>query len=294
MFDPSQYELLDFGDGRKLERFGDVVLDRPSPAAVGLRPARADLWRAASARFELDSCAASAPQRGQWKLLHEVPETWNVCHGSAVFDLKLTDFGHVGIFPEQAACWDWIGQQVHAARQSNEIPQVLNLFAYTGGSTLAAAAAEATVAHIDSAQNVMAWARRNATAASLAKAPIRWITEDALKFAKREVRRGRHYHGVILDPPSYGHGPDGEVWKIDDHLPELLSICGELTNRQPRFVLLTCHAPGYDAQLLKACLSAAGLARRSNEIESGDLWLMTSDDRRLHSGVFARNSNPNC
>ncbi len=137
------------------------------------------------------------------------------------------------------------------ARRSNEIPQVLNLFAYTGGSTLAAAAAEATVAHIDSAQNVMAWARRNATAASLAKAPIRWITEDALKFAKREVRRGRHYHGVILDPPSYGHGPDGEVWKIDDHLPELLSICGELTNRQPRFVLLTCHAPGYDAHFLK-------------------------------------------
>ena len=158
---------------------------------------------------------------------------------------------------------------------------VLNLFAYTGGSTLAAAAAGAAVTHVDSAENTVAWARRNASLSGLAEAPVRWIVDDALKFARREVRRGRHYDAVILDPPSYGHGAGGEAWKIEEHLPELLALCRELTGPQPRFALLTCHAPGYDPPRLAQCLGTEG-------VQAGDLWLTTADGRRLHGGVFAR------
>lgn len=275
MFDSRQYELLDFGSGRKLERFGAYVLDRPAPAAAEAVPARPELWREFSARFE-----ANAGQK-TWTPSRELPATRTVRHGDIVFELKLTEFGHVGMFPEQSALWDWIGERLRDAPASN----VLNLFAYTGGSTLAAAAAGAAVTQVDAAANTVAWARRNAELSALAEAPVRWIVEDVRKFAQRELRRGRRYDAVILDPPSYGHGAGGQPWKIEEDLPELLSICRELASPQPRLALLTCHAPGYDPARLAECLKTAGFVGQS---ESGDLWLSTADGRRLHSGVFAR------
>ena len=162
--------------------------------------------------------------------------------GRCVLELKRTNFGHLGLFPEQAANWPWIAEQVASAPAM----RVLNLFAYTGGSTLAAAAAGAEVVHVDAAKNIVAWARRNAALSGLADAPIHWIAEDALKFVKRELRRENRYDAVILDPPSYGHGAHGEVWRLSQHLPRLLELCGQLTAGRRRFMLLTCHTPDFE------------------------------------------------
>jgi 23S rRNA (cytosine1962-C5)-methyltransferase len=300
MFAASQYELLDFGAGRKLERFGSVVLDRPSPAAENAKPNRPKIWRGATAKFELNGnrggtgARGTAPQRGKWIFSDQAHGEWTVRHGKIEFELKLTAFGHVGLFPEQRDNWDWLARQCAVTRAANNSKneaaplRILNLFAYTGGSTLAAAAAGAEVTHVDATKTVVAWGRRNAALSGLAPAPIRWIVDDALKFARRELKRGKKYDGVILDPPSYGHGAAGETWKLEEHLPELLEVCRELTAPRARLVLLTCHAPDYDAERLAGCLANAGLAEQKRRIESGDLWLATAKGRRLHAGTFAR------
>jgi 23S rRNA (cytosine1962-C5)-methyltransferase len=284
MHNSEDYELLDFGAGRKLERFGQHILDRPSPAAEGGEKARPDLWPKAHARFELDAELRSGPRRGDWKGVREPIAPWLIHCAGLQFELKLTDFGHIGLFPEQLTCWEWIREQIDPARPL----RVLNLFAYTGGSTLAVAAAGAAVTHVDSARNIVAWARRNAALSSMAGAPIRWIIEDALTFARREVRRGNNYDAVILDPPAYGHGPAGETWKLDEHLPELLSLCRELTDARSGFLLLTSHAPDYSPRRLTDCVVQAGLARTLTQVESGELVLSTADGRQLPSGTYAR------
>jgi 23S rRNA (cytosine1962-C5)-methyltransferase len=299
MFLSSEYELLDFGAGRKLERFGSVVIDRPSPAAAGERIQSRQHWSAAHARFELTDSSQPGTSRGKWVFREQVPASWNISHGKSQFELKLTDFGHIGVFPEQAANWEWIAAACDTTAkhphpgplpegEGDVAPRVLNLFAYTGGSTLAAITAGAAVTHVDAARTVVAWARRNAELSGQSAAPVRWIVDDALKFARRELRRKQHYDAVILDPPSYGHGPAGETWKLDEHLPELLSICRELTEPQPRFVLLACHSPDYSPQKMSECFVAAGFARTAAEVDAGELWLAASDGRQLHAGGFAR------
>ena len=292
MFAAGQYELLDFGEGRKLERFCQYILDRPAPAADGIKRAAPKLWSGAAARFEMrgNRSLQSSPQRGQWIVLKKMPETWSIGHQQTKFELKLTNFGHVGIFPEQAEDWDWISEQSRRATplQPGKPLRVLNLFAYTGGSTLAAAAAGAEVTHVDAARNVVAWARRNAEFSGLSPAPIRWIADDAVKFAARELKRGKQYDAIILDPPSYGHGAKGEAWKLDEQLPELLDVCHNLTGPQPRFVLLTCHAPDYDPRRLAECLVTADFAQSVKRVEAGDLFLATAKGRRLPAGMFAR------
>lgn len=296
MFLPTDYKLLDFGAGRKLERFGSMILDRPAQAAENSPQAAPTLWNDANARFELDP-TAKANLRGKWFAERESPTPWTIQHESIHFELKLTDFGHIGVFPEQASNWDWLAHQIQLSTTTYGLPQasqkflllrLLNLFAYTGGSTLAAAAAGAAVTHVDAAKNIVSWARRNAELSGLSGAPIRWISDDARKFVGREIKRGQSYDGVILDPPSYGHGSRGEAWKLDEHLPELLSMCRELTGPKPRLILLTCHAKQFVSQRLADCLCAAGFAFHPQEIEADDAWLTTDDGRRLHCGTFAR------
>ncbi|HEY2883246.1 MAG TPA: class I SAM-dependent methyltransferase [Pirellulales bacterium] len=307
MWEQNQYELLDFGAGRKLERFGGVLLDRPAPAAAGASPADASLWKQVDARFELAPTPQAGAARGNWIVQREVPTPWTIDHGSFTCELKPTDFGHVGLFPEQAANWDWIAARIgdgnkqepreHNASESSSVSsseqigeqiKVLNLFAYTGASTLAAAAAGASVTHVDSAKNVVAWARRNAALSNLATASVRWIAEDAVKFVRRELKRGQKYDALILDPPSYGHGPAGEVWKIELHLTELLSLCRELLAPQPRFVLLSAHAPDFDPPALTEHLIRAGYDHRPGEIEADEIFITARDGRRLQSGAMAR------
>ena len=255
MWDPGQYQLLDFGAGRRLERFGPLVLDRPCPAAAGIERAEPQLWNDADARFDRD-----AGDTGHWTLRGEAAATWMITHAPLVFELKRTDFGHVGLFPEQAENWDWLRTgSAHIAARLGRPPKVLGLFAYTGGSTLAAAAAGAEVTHVDAARNVTNWARRNAELSGLGGAPIRWIADDAMKFVGREIRRGNRYDCIVLDPPSYGHGAGGEVWQLDRHLAELLAACGDSPVPRASLVLLTCHTPGYTSPRLGELLAAAFL-----------------------------------
>ena len=274
MFSPDQYELLDFGAGRKLERFGQFVLDRATPSAEDYQPVAPALWKSAHHRYLRDG--------GGWKYQHQQPPCWTVQHGPITFQLSPSEAGQVGLFPEQAPNWDWLAKQIAAT----ESPcKVLNLFAYTGGSTLASAAAGAEVVHIDAAASVVERARRNAELSGLADRPIRWIAEDAVKFVDRELRRGNRYDAVILDPPSYGHGTSGRAWKLAQDLPPLLEKLAELTADHRAFLLLTCHTPGFDAAALAALLKST-IGRGA--IEHGALALQASTGRSLPSGHYAR------
>jgi 23S rRNA (cytosine1962-C5)-methyltransferase len=287
----NDYELIDFGAGRKLERFGTVVIDRPSPAAERDPPARPDLWRTATARYVAKRAADGewSPQPTRW-----TPENWQFEHRLSARDktfrlqLDALPSGQVGVFPEQGENWDWIARQL-LRRQGGPRPiRVLNLFAYTGGSTLAASAGGAEVAHVDAARAVVNRARQNAALSGSSDLPVRWIVEDAMKFASRELKRGNRYEGVILDPPTYGHGAGGQSWKIERDLLPLLKLCGELTMEDRLFVLITCHTPGIGPGELAAYLGEGIFGNCSQPPAAGELFLSTTDGRRLPSGVFAR------
>lgn len=280
MFSPDQYELLDFGDGRKLERFAGVTLDRPAPAGGREKVARPQLWPKANLCF-----VRTDRQSGTWRVSHKCPTPWLIRHDAIVLELKCADSGAVGIFPEQAPNWNWLARQIQRmARPAT----VLNLFAYTGGSTLTAAAAGAEVTHVDAASGVVSWARRCARHAHLEAAPIRWIVDDAVRFAEREVRRGNTYAGIVLDPPSYGHGPKGEDWKIDRDLPRLLQLCRKLLSPHPAFFLLSCHAPNIGPAELEALAAEHVFGGCQTGVQARRLWLHTQAGRRLSSGVAAR------
>jgi 23S rRNA (cytosine1962-C5)-methyltransferase len=280
MFPPHEYQLLDFGKGRKLERFGSLILDRPCPAAERLARADTAKWNRADGRFD-----RADGKRGEWRSSGNLPRQWTIHHASITLELRPTEFGHLGVFPEQATNWDWIAERLE---NDGRPPEVLNLFAYTGGGTLATAASGARVVHVDSAKNTVARARRNAELSGMADAPIRWITDDALKFVRRELRRGNGYDAVILDPPSYGHGARGEVWRLSKHLPLLLEMCGRLTAGRRRFILLTCHTPGFDAARLKEIMADALDDSAAGTLSGGELSIAAATGRVLPSGVAVR------
>jgi len=288
------YELIDFGEGRRLERFGAYLLDRPAAGTEGIArdSGSLTLWSQAAARFEQIS-GSSFPQRGRWIPEGALPERWIVEFGPIRFELKPTEFGHLGVFPEQAENWQWIDEQIRHSRSENadstRRPKILNLFAYTGGSTMAAALAGAEAVHVDSARGTVAWARRNAELSGLADAPIRWIVEDARRFVGRELARGNCYDAVVLDPPSYGHGPKGQNWKLERDLPGLLSESISLLGDRPMFVLLSCHTPGITHSIAGQMLEdAAKSVGRSGQIATCELSLQATSGRRLPCGVVAR------
>jgi 23S rRNA (cytosine1962-C5)-methyltransferase len=286
MTDWPDYELVDFGDGRKLERFGPWLLDRPCPAAAGVKKAQADEWRGATARFEGERAAEGSwsPAIDRWEPGVVELEAPSAEDRSFRMQLAPLPSGQVGVFPEQLACWRWIATQIARLGAIN----VLNLFAYTGGSTLAAAALGAEAVHVDAARSVVERARQNAAASGLAERPIRWIVEDAMKFCQREVKRGNRYDAVILDPPTYGHGPKGEEWQIKRDLLTLLDLCGELTERRPKFALVTCHTPGIGPAELAAYLADGLFGHCGQPPRTGEFYLESAGGRRLSSGVFAR------
>jgi 23S rRNA (cytosine1962-C5)-methyltransferase len=283
------HQLLDFGAGRRLERFGEYVLDRPCPAVDNLPKSDLAAWDKAEAFF-----ADAGESEGRWIIRRDLPDRWTIAHGPLRFEMKLTPFGQVGLFPEQAENWDWIGIRDKGSGVRGQGQgeggrlKILNLFAYTGGSTLAAAAAGAEVFHVDAAKNIVAWARRNAELSGLANAPIHWITEDAMKFVKRELKRGARYDALILDPPSYGHGRRGEVWRLSKHLPHLLEMCGKLTAGRCRFILFTCHTPGYDSARLADMIIETIPDARLGTIEAKTLILRSAFGRELPSGAIVR------
>ncbi len=284
------YALLDFGRGRKLERFGPFVLDRPSPAAEGFEQAHPQRWREAEGRFEL---SPNGNERGRWHFPDPLPAGWPLHCEELVLQVRTTPFGHTGVFPEQMPNWRWLTEQTAAAAEPMKL---LNLFGYTGGSTLAAAAGlrrhggEApAVVHVDSSAAAVKWARRNAEISKLGEAPIRWIVEDAPRFVARERKRGNRYDGLILDPPSFGHGPKGEIWRLEEHLPSLLAECLALTAGTCRLLLLTCHSPGWGpAELADLVREVWPKRTQLPPLEFGELTLTTDDGRVLPSGAMVR------
>ncbi len=269
------YELLDFGAGRKLERFGSYQVDRPAPATSNVRPSHPELWSAADARFDPESSGAE-----KWTYLKpDLPSAWNVRYRQLGFELRWTPTGQVGLFPEQQTNWDWL------CAQATPGMRVLNLFGYTGASTLAVASKVDEVVHVDAATSATNWARRNAELSGMQQKKIRWITDDAPTFVARELRRGSRYDGILIDPPSYGHGTQGRVWKFVDQIDALLDDCRRLMRPQASFLLFTMHTTGWTGDDLDHLLR-----RRfaNGVIHSGQMTLACADGRRLPSGLFAR------
>lgn len=296
MFATDQYQLLDFGEGRKLERFGVEVLDRPSPAAVGHSISDPDLWGSATARFDVERGG-----KGQWDDSTLASDTeggfWPVRHGESHLLLKLSASGNVGLFPEHASTWGWIASQIRSGIDARpaDPPRVLNLFAYTGGASLAAAIAGAHVTHVDSSGPTVAWAKRNAEASKVADLPVRWLVEDAMKFVTREVRRGNHYDGIIADPPTYGHGPKGKPFKFGQHLDELIELCGQLVNRERspgQFLLFSCHAPGFETADAVSTVASVLPDSEAGRVTGQPLTLECGDGRILEAGISAQWSSP--
>ncbi|HET9344163.1 MAG TPA: class I SAM-dependent methyltransferase [Candidatus Limnocylindrales bacterium] len=269
------YELLDAGGGRRLERFGEYVVDRPSRGSeeAPLDPAA---WAGADLRFER--------YRGWSSASGAVPDAWQVQDGDLRFELRPTPTGQVGLFPEQAPNRAWV-QDVIAGLPAP--PVVLNLFAYTGAMTLSAVAAGAAVTHVDGARPAVAWARRNVELSGLADRPVRWIVDDVEGFVAREARRGRRYDGLVLDPPSYGHGAGGRTWRLPERLPSLLAAGATLTGPRPAFVVLSAHTPGFGPDRLAAALAAA-FRRREADVDAGTLGLRASSGAHLRLGAYAR------
>lgn len=234
----NHYALIDSGKGRKLERFGPYLLSRPCSQAVWQTQFSEKEWDKADATF-------SREQENKWTQKRLLPSTWQIEVAGLLFKISTTDFGHLGIFPEQRPFWDWIQTIVKSYATAVFKPRVLNLFAYSGGSTLAAAKAGAAVCHLDASKGMVAWARENAELNHLEKAPIRWIVEDVKKFLMRELKRGSRYEGIILDPPSFGRGVKGEIFKIEEEIVDLLHDCRELLSDNPLFILFSCHTPGF-------------------------------------------------
>ena len=291
------YELLDSGDNKKLERFGPFVLIRPETQAIW-KPLHPELWKTAKAEFRFDGGKGSWRSKGNGGA-----ETWDITWNSeARFTLRLTSFKHTGIFPEQAPNWEWIAERVKAlaknaphggAGNANAQPKVLNLFGYTGIASIVAAKHGAAVMHLDASKQSNTWARENAALSQVPPDTLRYITDDALKFVEREIRRGSVYDGIILDPPAFGRGPDGEVWKIEEDIVPLLNAARKIFSQKPgSFFLLNGYAAGYAPQsLLQAVESSFPEIAASKKIEGGfgELRVNEKDsDRVMPSGIYVR------
>lgn len=271
------YALVDSGKGLKLEKFGPYVLSRPSAQAVWNPILPENSWKKADAIFTREG-------ENKWIKKAELPESWAIEVAGIQFKISPTDFGHLGIFPEQRPFWEWIQTTVKKAAQE---VHVLNLFAYSGGATLAAAKAGAHVCHLDASKGMVSWARENAALNGLEGAPIRWIVEDVTKFLQREIRRGKRYDAIILDPPSFGRGAKGEIFKIEDDLPLILDSCRTLLSDHPLFILFSCHTPGFSPIVMHHLMTQ--LMGNKGTIDSGEMVLEGADGvLPLPSGTFAR------
>lgn len=277
------YELLDAGSGEKLERYGEYVLRRPDPEALWQKTLSKEEWDKAQFRF-----VRNGPHT-KWETRDEVAKEWNISFGDFTFSIRPTSFKHTGLFPEQLSNWQWMEQVINQHKDSYlEHISVLNLFAYTGGATLACARAGAEVCHVDGSKTAVAWARENAELSGLKDAPIRWITDDVIAFLKREIKRGRKYDAIVMDPPSFGHGPNDELWKIEEHFLELMKLCSEVLSDDPLFVLINGYTAGYSPIAYENTLKDM-MNGKEGKIEIGELTIaQSSSGKLLPCGIFAR------
>lgn len=282
-----QYELIDAGNGEKLERFDQLITRRPEPQALWDKLLPEKEWQ----RLAHVSFIQKGSHSGEWRKHKPVPDKWGIQYKHANLDIKLnlslTSFKHVGIFPEQALNWDFIFEKTKAMRLS-EAPKVLNLFAYTGGASLAAKAAGADVTHVDSIKQVISWSRENMESSNLSD--IRWVVEDALKFVKREAKRGKKYNGIILDPPAYGIGANGERWKLDENINEILKEISEIMDTKNNFLILNMYSLGMSA-LITENLVRGHFGKYCDHLETGEVFLPATSGLKLPLGILARFAN---
>lgn len=260
----NEYEVLDTSDGEKLERWGNFLLIRPDPQVIWNTPKLHDGWKHRNAHYH-----RSKKGGGEWEFFN-LPKQWQIHYRDCTFHLQPFSFKHTGLFPEQAVNWDWFRNKIE---QSKREIRVLNLFAYTGGATIAAAKAGASVTHVDASKGMITWAKENAAASGLCDAPIRWIVDDCVKFVEREIRRGKQYDAIIMDPPSYGRGPKGEIWKIETSIYPFIQLCSKLLSDQPLFFLLNSYTTGLQASVLSYLLGLELTSKFGGIVTSGEIGL---------------------
>lgn len=262
------YEVLDTSKGEKLERWGDHILVRPDPQVLWNTPHNHPMWKQKNGHYHRSSKGG-----GEWEFFN-LPEQWNINYKDLTFCLKPFSFKHTGLFPEQAVNWDWFSGKIREAkeRENREI-KVLNLFAYTGGATLAAAAAGAHVTHVDASKGMVNWAKENAKASGLEDRPIRWLVDDCVKFVEREIRRGNKYDGIIMDPPSYGRGPKGEIWKIEDSIHHFVELCAQILSKDAIFFLINSYTTGLAPSVLSYLIGTEIVPTFGGQVESEEIGL---------------------
>lgn len=273
------YEVIDCSKGEKLERWGDYILVRPDPQVIWDTPRKEKGWHKMNAHYH-----RSKKGGGEWGFF-DLPQQWSIHYRSLTFQLKPFSFKHTGLFPEQAANWDWFSELI---KKAGRPVKVLNLFAYTGGATIAAAAAGASVTHVDASKGMVTWAKENAASSGLADAPIRWIVDDCVKFVEREIRRGNHYDAIIMDPPSYGRGPKGEIWKIEESIHPLVKLCAQLLVDRPLFFLINSYTTGLQPAVL-SYLIGTELKRFPGKVTADEIGLpVSSNGLTLPCGASGR------
>lgn len=268
------YELIDTGSGERLERWGDILLIRPDPQIIWKSEKKDPRWRSAHARYKRSSTGG-----GKWEVYKKLPDVWKITRGDLTFRLKPMGFKHTGVFPEQAVNWDYTAARIRATKEKNperEI-KILNLFGYTGAATLACMEAGATVTHVDASKGMVQWARENAAASNLAERPVRWLVDDCVKFVQREIRRGNHYDGIIMDPPSYGRGPSGEIWKLEKDLFPFLKLVSGVLSDDPLFFIINSYTTGLAPSVLTCLLDSVVTPRFGGGTVSDELGLPVTD-----------------
>ena len=264
------YEVIDCSQGEKLERWGDYLLVRPDPQVIWNTPKSDKKWKKMNAHYH-----RSAKGGGEWEFF-DLPEQWTISYGTLKFNLKPFSFKHTGLFPEQATNWDWFSEKI---KKSGRQIKVLNLFAYTGGATLAAAAAGASVTHVDASKGMVTWAKENAKSSGLEDAPIRWLVDDCIKFVEREIRRGNKYDAIIMDPPSYGRGPKGEIWKIEDSIHNFIKLCTVILSDNPLFFLVNSYTTGLAPSVLEYMISIEVVSKYGGSVRAQEIGLPVTDSK---------------
>ena len=279
--DWKDYEILDMSDGEKLERWNNIVLIRPDPQIIWKEKMFPEKWKLANARYNRSSNGG-----GGWKYNKKVPDSWKVQYKELTFNIKLMGFKHTGLFPEQAVNWDWMINKIRNSGRKDI--KVLNLFAYTGGATVACSYAGAQVCHVDSSKGMVSWAKENLAVSGLSDRPVRFIIDDVTKFVQREIRRGNKYDSIIMDPPSYGRGKNGEVWQFENNIADLVELCKGVLSETPLFFLINSYTTGISSKVLENILNLK-LGMKKGKLSSGEIGLPMKDSNLvLPCGIYGR------
>ncbi len=280
----NDYKILDMADGQKLERWGDVILARPDPQIIWKEKTYSEKWKNINATYHRSKTGG-----GVWEYKKKMPNQWQIKYKELTFNIKPMGFKHTGLFPEQAVNWDWMMDKI---KKANRDIKVLNLFAYTGGATVACAAAGASVCHVDSSKGMVTWAKENIASSGLAERPVRYIVDDVVKFVNREIRRGNKYDAIIMDPPSYGRGANGEVWQFEDNIYDLVDLCTKVLSDKPLFFLINSYTTGISSKVLENILNLTVSKKYKGKVSSGEVGLpMENSNLVLPCGIFGRWEN---